>query len=935
MVNHVRAALRAGTTAQLKAAWQDSLRIHPGDRRVILWLGTIANYTYDFPGTREHYGHLIQTSDTVDHNAVHAWLGMTWLAMGRESFDSTRRLAERVVTLSRVVGDSEALVQATSVLGFLASRDLGIKPALDFFDQAERAIPAGDIELQSLVACMRAPILSFSGGGEPMAVVQRGLAHARQANDRWMLGVCFQSGVSVLINTSGDERVIEAYADSAEQEQRLSRDRFGLANTLFIRGYARLVRSDIAGARRSLQDGAREAEASGSMLASAWVHRFTGEIHWLANDLVTAEREYRTAAAEFEHLGDVFGTTGIHRRLGGLALDLGRVDEAETMFRAGLARSEATQNVDGIYSNRLALAAVDMARGDWAAARLETQRAEAYGRAHGYAGWSGGMPYFLGLASLRLGELDRAERHLNEAIRGTGPSQFLDRYAARSRLAEVYVHRGDVAGALRELRDATDQLDSLRHDLDDRTLRLLVFQTRREYDESDLGFATIAAALVEAGYVSEVYQLAERRRAQLLADRLLRSQAFEGETGRAPTVGRDDVRVGRLDTVPDIPAGTALLEYLTGTGGQPTTLLLTTSSRQIGIVLEAVDSLQDEVVRFGTALEAGSYSTALGNRLRQALLDSALAELPDSITRLVIVPDGALHRLPFDALMLADGQPLLSRYAVSHAPSAAIAIALWRRPVTDRETRILALGDPSFGPATPGNVYRSAYEESGGLSRLPLSADEARMAARFGQESVLRLGPEANESFVKTTDLSSYRIIHFATHAMVDERSAARTSLALAPGNGDDGFLSPGELTALPLSADLVVLSGCRTAGGVLVGGEGIQGLASALLEAGVRTVVATRWPVGDRETARLIEDFYDELSRGHPVDEALRRAKLSARDRGVSPGHWAAFSVIGDPDTRIPLKKAAVISVWWIGAGLGMVMLAGWLLVRRRVRAS
>ena len=934
IISQVRSAVRGDSIAQLKAHWEDSLRRRPDNRRAVFWLGHIANYGFDFSTATELFGRLLTTPDTLDHWAIHARLGLAWMSLGRQSFDSTRHLAARTAALANAVHDPEAQVQALAILGFLDSRDRGIAPAIDFMSQAEQAIPPGDLELQSLLSCVRAPILSFGGGDQAVSDLKRGMTAARRADDRWMVGQCYQAAVSILINTSGDARVIEAYADSAEAEQRRSRDLFGLANTLFIRGYARLVRSDIAGARRSLREAAAIADTAGSLFASAWTHRFTGEIHWQANDLVTADREYNAAAAEFERLGDVFGISGLYRRRGGLALDLGRLDEAETIFTVGLRSSEAAGIVDGVYSNWIALSAVRMARGDWVGARKELQRAEAYGRAHGFAGWSHGMSYYFGLGALRLGELDRAERYLNDAIRESGPSQFLDRYAARSRLAEVFVRRGDVTAALRELNGATDQLDSLRGTFDDRSLRLLVFQTRREYDEADLGFATIAAALVKHGYVQDVFRLAERRRAQLLADRLLRAQAFEGDSGKAPDVGRMSGSA-ISDSSDSIPPGSALLEYLTGTGGQPTTLLISTPRGRLGLVLEPIDSLQDELVRFATALEAGVYPVALGNRLREALLDSALSRLPDSTTRLVIVPDGVLYRLPFDALPQPGGDPLMSRFAVSQSPSVAIATALWRRPVAERATRILAFGDPVFAPANGNNGYRAAYEETGGLPPLPLSAAEARMAAGFGRESVLRLGTLANESFMKQSDLSSFRVIHFATHAMVDERSVARTSLALTAGNGDDGFLSPGELTALSLSADLVVLSGCRTAGGVLVGGEGIQGLASALLEAGARTVVATRWSVGDRETARLIEDFYRELARGQPVDEALRRAKIAARDRGASPGNWAAFSVIGDPATRIPLEQPHVLSLWWMSLAVLALGLALWRFSRRRATAS
>ena len=139
-----------------------------------------------------------------------------------------------------------------------------------------------------------------------------------------------------------------------------------------------------------------------------------------------------------------------------------------------------------------------------------------------------------------------------------------------------------------------------------------------------------------------------------------------------------------------------------------------------------------------------------------------------------------------------------------------------------------------------------------------------------------------------------------ATHALVDERSLARTALALAPSGSEDGFLSPADITGLRLDADLVVLSACRTAGGVTIAGEGVQGLTTPLVAAGARTVVATQWRVGDRSTVRLVADLYDGLARGLTVAEALREAKLVALRRGAPPGEWAGFTVVGDPTTKV-----------------------------------
>jgi CHAT domain-containing protein len=176
-------------------------------------------------------------------------------------------------------------------------------------------------------------------------------------------------------------------------------------------------------------------------------------------------------------------------------------------------------------------------------------------------------------------------------------------------------------------------------------------------------------------------------------------------------------------------------------------------------------------------------------------------------------------------------------------------------------------------------------------------------------------------------------VIHLATHALVDDRTLGRTALALAPGDSGSALVTPGELAKLQLHADLVVLSPCRTAGGVVVDGEGIQGLTAPLFEAGARSVIATSWSVGDRRTVRFIDDLYGALAKGRPVIDALREAKLAANREGLPPRIWAAFQLVGDPATVVPLTAPRSRTVWWAGAG-GLVVFAIVAAVRRS-RAS
>jgi CHAT domain-containing protein len=242
---------------------------------------------------------------------------------------------------------------------------------------------------------------------------------------------------------------------------------------------------------------------------------------------------------------------------------------------------------------------------------------------------------------------------------------------------------------------------------------------------------------------------------------------------------------------------------------------------------------------------------------------------------------------------------------------------------------VLAFGDPVF-PRDSGSVFGDTA-----LPRLQGSGREARLVARYAGSAQVRLRARATAEYLRTAPLDSFDVIHLATHALVDERALGRTALVLAPSPGAGGFVTPGELAALRLDAALVVLSACRTAGGVVLEGEGVQGLTAPLLQAGARSVVATSWRVGDRSAARFVERLYDELATGKPVVEALQRAKLRSIADVVAPGVWASFSVVGDPMVRVPLRAPHATLAWWAaGAALvATVVAAAW--TRRRAAAE
>jgi CHAT domain-containing protein len=330
----------------------------------------------------------------------------------------------------------------------------------------------------------------------------------------------------------------------------------------------------------------------------------------------------------------------------------------------------------------------------------------------------------------------------------------------------------------------------------------------------------------------------------------------------------------------------------------------------------------------------GSEAAAAAALYRQ-LLRGVLEGRGGRTRRLIVVPDGVLHALPFAALREhPDAPPLGARYAITTAPSASL-WARWKRlqPRTERAALVLAAPDL-------GNAFMRASAERGGVLAQglvlgPLAharREGARSRRAIGRDSRLLAGERASEAALKRTDLRPFALLHFATHAVADEAFPDRSAVVLAAGADDeDGLLQPREIAALGLEGRAVVLSACQTAAGAYVGGEGVLSLARSFFEAGARTVVAGLWRLRDDETERLMCDLYEGLARGETMGASLRAARARAVSEGAPAAAWAGVVVLGDQDFALPPAPFA----WWrVAAVLVPLTVAGaalWLAWRRR----
>jgi len=242
--------------------------------------------------------------------------------------------------------------------------------------------------------------------------------------------------------------------------------------------------------------------------------------------------------------------------------------------------------------------------------------------------------------------------------------------------------------------------------------------------------------------------------------------------------------------------------------------------------------------------------------------------------RLIVVPHGLLHYIPFGALH-SGREYVIDRHSIRILPSASVLKFLKDRKAADPS--VLALGNPDLGDPKLD---------------LPSAQEEAISIAGTVKSSKVLLRKDATETFVKD-QAGRFAMLHFATHGTFYPDKPLNSALLLARDAKNDGRLSVAELYGLRLNADLVTLSGCKTALGKVANGDDVVGFTRGLLYAGTSSIVSGLWNVPDKATRDLMVAFYRNLA---DVDkqEALRRAQLQVKRTRPHPYYWAAFVLTG-----------------------------------------
>jgi CHAT domain-containing protein/tetratricopeptide (TPR) repeat protein len=663
------------------------------------------------------------------------------------------------------------------------------------------------------------------------------------------------------------ERALELAEDAA-----LRFDRIGspseAAKARFFWAASLARQGDLPGALQLLDEAAAAFAGAGLEVQLANVALQRAQLQLQAGDPQAAIESARRARDLFAERRLVLPRCKADLALGRALLRLGELDQADRIGRAVLAACDEHELPWLSHEGLHLLASAARGQGE------QCQAIEAYQRAIGSVEHVQGRvatelrQYFLGDKALLFH--DAIEQCL-EVGESELAFSFLER--AKSRALVDYLN-----GNLDVRPPAPDS--ATRALLDDLT------QLRGEHNwlyeqlhhRDGIGRAELTTGSESSAIDDEALGLALRDRERRMTRLLERLQLQRAGLGDADRPCRRDTSAS---WIPSLAGDAVLVEYFFGSAHSCAFVVTAGRIAVVPLSLRAARDVERLSQQWQLNLDATAAAIARGaslaglarhaNGILTALyrrLIGPVESFLDGQSRLIVVPYGVTHAVPFQALR--DGPRFLTeRLEVVVSPSSdLLRLCAARRRIGDRPALVVAHSD-------------------GG--RLPAVVDEARrIAARFAGQCLVE--DEATLGQVAKAAGES-GLIHFAAHgeARLDNPAFAHLKLA-------DGRLTTVDVFGLDLDGAVVTLSACETGRGIVAGGDELIGLSRGFLYAGAATLVQSMWRVEDGSTAQLMDEFYRLLRAGRAKGAALREAQLALLEGGAThPYYWGAFQLIGD----------------------------------------
>jgi CHAT domain-containing protein/Tfp pilus assembly protein PilF len=847
----------------------------------------------------------------------------------RDDLDLAEQAYRTSLSLREELRDQAGMAETLGQLGVVLSKRGDYDGALVYYDKALPLAEATGNKVEVATTLNNIGNVHNGKGEHDLALqfFEKSAAVAESAGNKARLAIAYNN-IGLVHQKRGDYLSALAFFEKSVAIKQELGNKLGVAITYQNIGELYRVQGNEALALSFFQKGLEIFVAADMKTGIALGLNNTGEVYRAKGDLDRALQFYDRALSQSQALKDKVGMAETLNNIGRVLEARGDYAAALGRYQESLALSEETGDRVRISQTLVNIAQVRVARSEAAEALPLVERAIAVSLESGNRETLWRARTTEGRALLALGQKEQAKGAFEAAISviegmrgqvagGEAESEraFEEKVAPYAAMVELVASSGEAEIALgyAERAKARVLLDVLQSGRVAASRAMTAEERERESTlEKALGAFNTQLAGESARPKRDPARVAALE-ARLDAARL-DHEAFQAslygahpelkvQRGQARSLDRGDLDV----LVPDMR--TALLEYVVT---EKSTVLLVASRAAGAVVLESYSiplgraALGERVGRFRQQI--ASRDLAFGEEARK-LYDLLLAEAAAQLggkNRLIVVPDGPLWEMPFQALEPRLGHFLIETASVAYAPSLSVVreMAKVERPPGDRRT-LVALGNPTL---SPGAVERShAVLMDSALDTLPEAERQVRALGRmYGSgQSAVYVGEAATEERAKAS-AGGYRVFHVATHGVLSDTSPMYSHLVLsqAAQGPEDGLLEAREILGMDLNADLAVLSACETGRGRIGAGEGVIGLTWAFFVAGCPRTVVSQWKVESASTTELMLAFHRYLKprletpgRRLGAAEALRQASLAVMHdaRYRHPFYWAGFVLVGD----------------------------------------
>ncbi len=701
-------------------------------------------------------------------------------------------------------------------------------------------------------------------------------------------------------------------------------------------GVAAFYEGDLETARTNVASALADATAANDVAAQARILVMLG-------NALNESRMFEQALPYFDKAAKLSGAMPeagypftLHQARFAALVGLKRFAAADSLARDFLVQAQRQRRKWAEATGLILMARLHHVRGDSKSAADYLLRAATLAESLGLVPLLANAQDTLSVVYREAGDLARAERFAELAASSTQASGMLWRVPSRLQaLARVQVARGKYRDADRVYARASEFIDSMignvtsvlektalitaSGDLYAQHFALVAEHLQnpaQAYAIIEQVRGRVSADLLSTGsfrpeQAERIEQAIARLRLKLMSARSdkevrrIGDEVFLVEQSRWVTPGlsirkselREPVSLSQLQR--SLAPSAIVLEYVVAT---PRSYCLAISHSGTRIIpLPGKEQIEKLVTAYLKAVRERNPALTEARNLYTTLIQP-ITEATEK-EHLLVIRDGPLHLVPFDAFMAPSGRYVVETKTVGYAPSATSFYLLARR-VSNRAVvprPLLAVGGVPYATGAASQFSLSRGYVSDKLADLPSSREEvlAASGALKDERNVVLTGEKTTESAFKQAGLDQYRTIHLAVHGVANKTNAERSALILLKDAkaGEDGILQASEVIQLQLDAELVVLSACETAVGTLQGQEGISALSGAFLLAGARRVVSTLWAIDDSASLSLMKRFYRHFPEHHSAAKALRTAKremIAELGRDAIPHYWAGFTFEG-----------------------------------------